>query len=390
MALSSSALTCKFIPPSLQSWTYAVTVHVTCCIAGAVPLGIILFFVQRSTAISPRLRRVVCVIVGTSAVLIVPAAQSYIENGAPNENIRWTGPFLASTFGFSTFFKAINAGFDQFPEGADANLSTWLMWFVNLPEPEFTKGKICRANKAFVLVRLKFFVCKILSLFVLLTLLQIIHQPAAESNNHKLQIPEWLQSIHIDGFLHLWLLYLFVSCCLDFSSLSNIATTGGMRTEPAFENPLLQSRCFAEAWGARWNLPVQLLLKRTIYVPARKNGLGRSLSAILTFFASGLLHEYNFSIHNRQAYEPVKATVFFVLMGLLMMGEKWAWENLVPLRVRQIAAGYIPSVVIATALTFSVSGIFNRFFIKSWLESGFLDAAREMLPHLSCTHVTID
>ena len=385
MTLSSSGLTCKFIPPSLQSWTYAVTVHATCSIAGAVPLAILLFFVHRSTRISPRLRQVVGATVGTSAALIVPAVQSYIENVAPNERIRWVGPFLASTFGFSTFFKAINAGFDQFPDGADANLSTWIMWFVMLPEPEFTKGKMCRASNTFVMNRLKVFICKILSLFVLLTVLQIIHQPAPENTDHGILIPEWLQSVHIVGFMHLWLLYLFASFCLDFSSLSNIAATGGMRTEPAFENPLLQSRCFAETWGDRWNLPVQLLLKRTIYIPARKNGIGRSLSAILTFFVSGLLHEYNFSIHNRQAYEPVRATVFFVLMGLLMMGEHWVWENIIPLRLKQIAAGYIPSVVISMALTLSVSGIFDQFFIQSWLKSGFLDAAGEMLPHLSCT-----
>ena len=155
MMTMSSSWTCEFSPPSIQSWTYAVIVHGTCCIVGAVPLGILLFFVIRST--SPRLCRVVSVVVGTGAALLVPVTQSYIENHAPNENIRWVGPFLAATFGFSTFFKAINAGFDQFPQGADADLPTWLMWFVNLPEPEFTKGKMCTASKTFIRDKVKFF-----------------------------------------------------------------------------------------------------------------------------------------------------------------------------------------------------------------------------------------
>ena len=152
------------------------------------------------------------------------------------------------------------------------------MWFVNLPEPEFTKGKMCTASKTFIRDKVKFFVYKILSLFVLLTMLKIIHEAVDNSKepHHHHQIPEWLLLVQILVYLHIWLIYLYASFCLDFSTLSTIVTTGGMRTEPGFHNPLLQSRCFTDLWGVQWNLPVHLLLKRTVYIPARKQGFRQS------------------------------------------------------------------------------------------------------------------
>ncbi|KAL7531609.1 hypothetical protein ACHAXR_004133 [Thalassiosira sp. AJA248-18] len=391
-AAPSSSWTCKFSPPSLQSLTYAVIVHGSCCILGAIPLGTLLYHVRRSS--SPRLPscQIVGIIVGTSAALIVPAMQSYIEDQAPNERVRWIGPFLSSTFGFTTFFKSINAGFGQFPDGADVNLPTWLCWFVTFPEPEFAKGKMCRSSKEFFWERVRFFVYKILALFVLLTILSIIHNEQAQSesnhsnNHHHYQILQWPLPVHTLGFLHIWLIYLYASFCLDFSSLINIITSGGrMRPNPGFRNPLLASRHLTETWGTRWNLPVQLLLKRTVYVPARMVGFGTSMSAILTFLVSGLLHEYNFSIHNSLAYDPYKAMVFFMLMGVVMLFEKWAWENLFPSRVKNFVDRSVPSAVTAVVLTMSVSATFEHFFIQSWLKSGFLGAVEQLIPHLECT-----
>jgi hypothetical protein len=371
MALLFSS-NCTFIPPSFQAWTYAVTVHGLCCVVGAVPLAILLYSVT-----SPNLRKPLSVFIGIATAALVPLGQSYIESYSPDESITWIGPFLACTFGFSTFFKSINAGFGQFPEGADADLKTWLMWFVILPEPEFTKGKLRKASTNDILNNVKSFLYKIMALFVLLSIL--LHSP--QYNLQFSRAPEWL-STYINGFLHIWLIYLWASFCLDFSTVANLATTGGIRSEPGFLNPLLESRSLKEAWGYRWDLPVQVLLKRTVYIPARKQGFGRSTSAIFTFFASGLLHEYNFSIHNRLAYEPGRATVFFVLMGLLMLGESMVWNQL-PRQLQQ-AINKLPSVAISFLVTFLVAGTFERFFFQSWVDSGFVAAAAAMLPHMNC------
>lgn len=382
-------LTCKFSPPSLEAWTYAVSVHGTCCVAGAV-IGTLLYAQKPSSTNVPY--RLLGVLLGTGAALSVVVLQSFVEAAAPNDRVRWIGPFLTSTFGFTMFFKSINAGYDQFPKGADACITTWLAWFVAFPEPEFAKGKIRRCNNAFVWQRIRCFAYKVMGLFVLVTVLTPISQRQATQSSemdyslHQLQIPQWIQSPNALGFLHIWLIYLYASFCLDFSSLSMVAVSmGKVRPNPGFLNPLLASRHLDETWGTRWNLPVQLLLKRTVYVPSRKAGWGTGASAMMTFFASGLLHEYNFSVHNRLAYEPRKAVVFFLVMGMVMLVERLVWENTVPHTMRQLVDRYIPSLVISTLLALSVSAMFQNLFIQSWLKSGFLGAVGEIVPHMVCT-----
>lgn len=378
MIPSLNSWNCEFSPPSLQAWIYAVSVHGVCCILGALPLGSILFYTTTNWKNSNRhRRRIVAVIIAVYAALIVPVTQSTIEDYAPNEKIRFAGSFLSSTFGFSAFFKSINAGFDQYPLGVDANIKTWLLWYINLPEPEFAKGKMCLASKSYVWNKIKLISYKVAGMFIVLTVLKILGDEAEEGPNGW-----WFVMMHVNGFLHLWLLYLFASFCLDFSSLA-VATSGGYRTEPGFLNPLLQSRCYKETWGTRWNCPVQLLLKRTVYIPARKCGFGGSTSAFLTFFASGLLHEYNFSIHSRRSWEPYKATFFFLLMGMMMILEKFVWKTLVPSQL-QHAANHLPSPVISMMLTALVSGVFEYYFAQSWVNSGWIDSVGEMLPSLSC------
>ena len=166
--------------------------------------------------------------------------------------------------------------------------------------------------------------------------------------------------------------------------------SGGKRMEPGFCNPLLESRSFKETWGTRWNRPVNALLKRTIYIPARKSGFfDQRLSAVLTFFGSGLLHEYTFFIHNHlslsspSGYRPGEVTIFFLLMGLLMVGESWVWYCCYP-RWVQTAIDRLPSAVTASLLTFMVAGLAERYFLRSWFYSGFVEAVAQMLPHLSC------
>ena len=160
--------------------------------------------------------------------------------------------------------------------------------------------------------------------------------------------------------------------------------------EPGFCNPLLESRSFKETWGTRWNKPVNELLKRTVYIPARKSGFfNQNQSAVLTFFASGLLHEYNFAMHNHRSlslpsgYQPGEVTVFFLFMGILMIGESWVWNKLYP-RWLQSLISSLPSAVTATMLTFLVAALSERYFLRGWLQSGFVEAVAQMLPHLDC------
>ena len=104
---------------------------------------------------------------------------------------------------------------------------------------------------------------------------------------------------------------------------------------------------------------------------------------MLTFLAPGLLHEYNFSVHNHVGYRPGHATLFFVLMGMLMLVEaavaEWLWARCSP-RV-QAALAATPSVIIAFSLQLLVLPVFAPLFFRSWSESGLLDSLKELLPH---------
>jgi len=362
---------CTFNPPSLQAWTYLVAVQ-ACIIFGSIPLGIILY-----SAMATNVRKPLGAFIGIIAAAAVPLGKSCVEIFSPDDSITWTGLFLASVFGWSIFFKSFNAAFGNYPEGADRDLRTWLIWFTMIPEPEFTKGKLSKSSMKDILKIIRSFLYKIMGLFIVLSI--VLHSP--DYNLHFSQIPDLL-STHINGYLHIWLFYLFVSFCTDFSVLASIGTTGGIRMEPGFLNPLLESRCLKEVWGSRWNLPVHTLLKRTIYIPARKQGVSKGVSTFLTFVGSGLMHEYNFSIHNHSVYEPFEAMTFFGVMGLLMMIESWIWRQC-PLQVQRTIDN-LPSVVTSIGLTFLVAGAFERYFNRGFFEAGFIDATAQMLPHLSC------
>lgn len=152
--------------------------------------------------------------------------------------------------------------------------------------------------------------------------------------------------------------------------------------ETGFFNPLLTSRSMREGWGQKWNLSVQILLKRNVYIPCRKVGIGREMSTVLTFMASGFLHEYTFSIHNTVAYRMGEATIFFTMMGIIILVEG-AIASAIPNQVQEIFEK-VPSSVLSTTMVLMVA-FAVPLFIRSWLESGIIEATSEMFPHVICT-----
>ena len=408
---------CTFIPPSLHAWIYAVAVHATCCLIGGVPCGILLYFVLKKSSGGQKAkertnagsidatRSFFGVVVGSAAAASIYFGRPIIESYSPNSPSTFIGPVLASTFGFTTFFKSLNAAFGTYPEGADSDLRTWLLWYVMLPEPTFAKGKLIKASRKEVTIKIREFCFKIIAVFLLLTVLmqysppyyQVLKEGFSSSSSQEGNDKDngngmfaWFLAVHVNGFFHLWLLYSYFSFCLDFSMITNYVVSGGVRMEPAFCNPLLESRAFKETWGTRWNRPVNALLKRTVYVPARRSGLcNKNMAAVLTFLASGLLHEYNFSIHNNRSllspsgYRPGEVTAFFIIMGILMVVESWVWNQLFP-RWLQTVINRLPSAATASMLTFMVAGLAETYFLKAWFQSGFVEAVAQMLPHMNC------
>lgn len=56
-------------------------------------------------------------------------------------------------------------------------------------------------------------------------------------------------------------------------------------------NPIFGSRTPSEFWGRRWNTLIHTCLKNGVYKPVRKLGGSKEMAALVSFLASGLLHE---------------------------------------------------------------------------------------------------
>jgi hypothetical protein len=171
---------CTIVAPSFPAWAYAISVHGACCVLGGIPCGILLYYVlkknvggqETNSENSNNLRRsFVGVFVGIAAASSIYVGRPVIESYSPNSEITFIGPVFASTFGFTTFFKSLNVAFGTYPDGADSDLQTWLLWFVMTPEPTFAKGKLSKANRKKVVEKIRDFLFKIIVLFVLLTVL---------------------------------------------------------------------------------------------------------------------------------------------------------------------------------------------------------------------------
>lgn len=404
-------LVCTFHPPKLESWLYVVACHGAYCVGGGVPIGLWAYYVGRRR---PRC----CVGLAMVVALSIPLYLHHSYRGSSSGEaidplpspVVWVGHFLGSTFGFSTAFKLWNVAYQQFPEGADASLQIFLAWFLILPEPQFVKGKTRTLSRDEIQEHLSGVLYKIVGIFVLLSMLttpatttrEVVAGSETNSDTAKAQNGGWssilawiLQILPTkgdslveeawNGWLHLWWLYTWVSFWLEASVLVTMPITGFQAMEPAFRNPLLESRSFQEVWGTRWNLPIQALLQRTAYVPLRKQGYSRTIAAVGTFVVSGILHEYNFWTHNFAAYrQPGIATLFFVAMGFLMLVESKIWAMLVPAPLRALIQKHVPSFLVSFGLIMLSAIPVERYFIKSWLEAGMIEASSQLFPHVTC------
>jgi hypothetical protein len=343
--------------PSAAAWKSALGLHVSllCCVQA--PLGVSLYFSPR------RIRKPVGVLAALATLGSAPIFVAYMKE------TNWMLPFLMSTFGFSSFFKSTAYAFDQYPPGAKQDLQTWLLWYISLPEPLFIQGKLVPLQHGELLEQIWIFLRRLLALSATLTILTIDENTFWQS----------AEMIMLNSMVYLWLIYIFVSICMEVGVL--LLMLQRYKAEGTFDNPLLGSRSYKECWGTRWNKPVHLFLKRTVYVPARKCGIGPYPAALLVFGASGLVHEYTFFIHNNSAYESGHAMAFFLYVGMLMVVEEMV---LLYSKAYRRFKEKSPTIFLSVLLQIPVLPVFSRLFVKSWLESGMLESVRLLIPHLHC------
>lgn len=344
---------CSINIPSRDAWIMAIATHVGLTMM-ALPVGVALY--KRPSLAAPA-----AVLMGATPILMLHFLQ-----------IPWMVAFLASTFGFQYFFKSIIVAQKLYPEGADQSQHFFILWFTSLPEPVFAKGKPASAPAGELLRRIKLMVGKAFGISLFLTLFQ-------NASVYPFGVPDsklaTLWKPLLNGYVHLWFLYFFAAFCFDFGAMMTTAT--GHLSEDGFCNPLVESSTIRELWGEKWNLPVQRLLQRAVYIPARKRNVFKLYAVLLTFLASGLLHEYNFYIHNHGYHKTGYAILFFALMGLLMVAEERFAESLTWLRT-------LPRPVVSIKLALMACIPFELLFFRSWLEAGVIETANTLFPYLKC------
>mmetsp|Transcript_6919 Transcript_6919/g.9769 ORF Transcript_6919/g.9769 Transcript_6919/m.9769 type:complete len:353 (+) Transcript_6919:1-1059(+) len=349
-------------------------------------------------------------------------------------------PFLLSTFGFSCFFKTIAVTFDLQPKGIEKqNFETFCTWFMSLPEPEVNikDGSLINLKQGEFLHQVWILLQRIVSLSIILSILLHNEYPFGTYNDepgHYKHDRDWISSSltssswsawnwkitdFLNSGLYLWFLYTFASFCLEVGAF--LLGVQGYKSGRTFDNPLFGSRTYKECWGVRWNIPVHVMLKRSVYKPClryfknrnqrqqerkqndstrtsdnnksiEKSNDGAMIASLLTFGASGLLHEYNFFIHNHAGYQPGHALLFFYYVGGLMMAEELLLGSPTssstpkPKSAVQQIKDKIPTPVLAILLQIPVLPLFSHLFIRSWIVSGMLQSLAGMIPTIQCVN----
>jgi Membrane bound O-acyl transferase family len=103
-----------------------------------------------------------------------------------------------------------------------------------------------------------------------------------------------------------------------FHILSLLWRSAGVDAHPIMQAPL-SATSLSDFWGRRWNLGFRQLTYRLIFQPARSRS-GVVTATLLSFFASGLIHDLVISLPARGGYGL--PTCYFVLQGLGVLFER--------------------------------------------------------------------
>lgn len=163
-------------------------------------------------------------------------------------------------------------------------------------------------------------------------------------------------------------------------SLAASLLTGFSTTEMS-DRPLTASTSVSEFWGQRWNRIMAGGLRRGIFQPARKVGCPRPVAALMTFFASGLFHEYILLLiasrgagmpmggdSNQKTYIPNFGyqTAFFAWNGVVLVAESMLIKHPAIVWIRT----HFPKPMLTALVLLSVLPM-GHLFIDEYVEAGF-------------------
>ena len=174
-------------------------------------------------------------------------------------------------------------------------------------------------------------------------------------------------------------LFLILSVAFNVGALGN--QLQGYKTATTFRNPLFSSRSPSDFWGYRWNMVIHETLKRGAYKPALVLGYSKGAAVMVSFVASGLMHDlcwtilFYKSVHDYDSqgtcidcFDHIrgKATAFFVWCGLTMVLE----ESIASVPLVRWMSQKLPKVVVSTLVVMTALP-FTHWFAGDWIVGGY-------------------
>ena len=240
-----------------------------------------------------------------------------------------TGRFFGASIYAFTSFRIFGAAVGSTPKGADADLSVWIAFATGARDILFDEdGKPLRPPRSAVPITVAVLAARLALLGVIDSISQAhrFYPASAWVEQHHLGPLAAAASMIVDHiYVHTAILWLFLSLSMDVGSLMLLAQ-GYVSLEP-FDNPIFKSRSARDFWGKRWNLQVNATLKRIVFIPLRKVGIGPFLAAFTTFFCSAAFHEYQFVL-SFDNYTVGRGGAFFVFQGIICSVETVAEKAL--------------------------------------------------------------
>ena len=132
----------------------------------------------------------------------------------------------------------------------------------------------------------------------------------------------WLVARHVaDPVVAAWTGMIGLLLVLHFGLFHLLALAWrarGRAVQPLMDRPL-RSRSLAELWGVRWNRGFHQLAHRLVFRPLSRR-ISPALALLLTFAASGLVHDLIISLPARGGFGL--PTLYFMIQGLGVLAER--------------------------------------------------------------------